>query len=212
MLQKLIEDVRVSDFKGVRNRRRELIVFGGPPCQGFSTSNQKTRTKGNPQNWLFTQYIRVVKLLQPEWIVFENVIGITQTANGQFLQLVRDALSDAGYPTIQTILNSVDFGVPQRRSRLFLVANRSGAKYMLPVPLTKSVTVYEAIGDLPELSNGTYPTLYPGPLCPSPLCTSPLSSSPPTPLHRRFHSTWSSPPGPNRKRPWRIPVPNRVRF
>ncbi|MHB1960093.1 MAG: DNA cytosine methyltransferase, partial [Acidobacteriaceae bacterium] len=169
LLHKRIEDVTKADFKSLRNRRRDLVVFGGPPCQGFSTSNQRTRTETNPQNWLFLQYIRVVKILQPEWIVFENVIGITQTANGHFLDAIRSALADAGYPTIQSILNSVDFGVPQRRSRLFLVANRSGGHFSQPTPLTKIVTVGEAIGDLPVLGNGaSIDTLPYGPTSPSP--------------------------------------------
>ena len=154
LLHKRIEDVVKSDFKSLRNRRHGLIVFGGPPCQGFSTSNQRTRTVDNPQNWLFLQYIRVVKLLQPEWIVFENVIGITQTAKGHFLRTVRSALADAGYPTTQLTLNAADFGVPQRRTRLFLIANRSGISLSSPLPLAKTVSVGQAIGDLPALING----------------------------------------------------------
>ena len=154
LLPKRIEDVVKSDFRSISNRRHELIVFGGPPCQGFSTTNQRTRTLDNPQNWLFLQYIRIVKQLQPEWIVFENVIGITQTAKGYFLSTVRCALADAGYPTMQLTLNAADFGVPQRRTRLFLVANRSGISIAPPVPRTKAVSVGEAIGDLPVLKNG----------------------------------------------------------
>jgi DNA (cytosine-5)-methyltransferase 1 len=154
LLHKRIEDVTNSDFKSLRNRRRELVVFGGPPCQGFSTSNQKTRTKTNPQNWLFVHYIRLVKALQPEWIVFENVIGITQTAKGHFLDIVRSSLADIGYPTTQLILNAVDYGVPQRRSRLFLVANRFGGPFSQPAPSRKVVSVGDAIGDLPLLRNG----------------------------------------------------------
>jgi len=154
LLHKRIEDVIKSDFKSVTNRRKGLIVFGGPPCQGFSTSNQRTRTISNPQNWLFQEYIRVVKLLQPEWIVFENVIGITQTAKGHFLETVRSDLADAGYPTVQLVLNAADFGVPQRRIRLFLVANRSGVCINSPLPFPKMVSVGEAIGDLPTLTNG----------------------------------------------------------
>ncbi len=153
-LNKRIEDVRKLDLKGLLNRNQDLIVFGGPPCQGFSTSNQKTRTKTNPQNWLFTQYIKLVELLKPEWIVFENVIGITQTADGHFLDLVRSGLADAGYPTTQLILNAVDFGVPQRRSRLFLVGNRLNGQFSPPRPLKETITVRAAIGDLPVLNNG----------------------------------------------------------
>ena len=168
LLNKRIEDVVKSDFKSLRNRRRDLVVFGGPPCQGFSTSNQKTRTETNPLNWLFLEYIRVVKLLKPEWVVFENVIGIIQTANGRFLDTIRSAMADAGYPTTQWILNAVDFGVPQQRSRLFLVANRSGGHFSQPAPLTKIITVGEAIGDLPELCNGAnVNTLQYGPTPPS---------------------------------------------
>jgi DNA (cytosine-5)-methyltransferase 1 len=154
LLHKRIEEVTGADFKGLRNRRRELVLFGGPPCQGFSTSNQKTRNESNPQNWLFLHYVRLVTVLRPEWIVFENVIGITQTENGHFLDVVRSALADAGYPTTQLVLNAVDYGVPQRRSRLFLVANRSGAHVSRPTPAQKVVTVREAIGDLPTLGNG----------------------------------------------------------
>jgi len=154
LLYKRIEDVVKSDFKSFRSRRHELIVFGGPPCQGFSTSNQRTRTLTNPQNWLFLQFIRVVRLVQPEWVVFENVIGITQTARGQLLDHIRSALADAGYPTTQLILNAADFGVPQRRTRLFLIANRSGIETTPPPLFAEPVTVGEAIGDLPELRNG----------------------------------------------------------
>jgi DNA (cytosine-5)-methyltransferase 1 len=169
LLHKRVEDVIKADFKGLRNRRHGLVVFGGPPCQGFSTSNQRTRTMTNPQNWLFLQYIRVVKLLQPEWVVFENVIGITQTAKGHFLETVRSALADAGYPTVQFTLNAADFGVPQRRTRLFLVANRSGIEITQPVPVKNIVSVGEAIGDLPPLTNGaSINTLPYGPVNPSP--------------------------------------------
>jgi DNA (cytosine-5)-methyltransferase 1 len=56
-----------------------LVVLGGPPCQGFSTSNQKTRNAENPTNWLFEHYLRVVGMLMPDWVVFENVTGISTT-------------------------------------------------------------------------------------------------------------------------------------
>src|SRR5689334_2616667 len=60
------------------------VLFGGPPCQGFSTSNQRTRTSANPNNWLFKEFIRVVKLSEPDWVVFENVKGILETEGGKF--------------------------------------------------------------------------------------------------------------------------------
>ena len=154
LLHKPIEQITRLDFRSLRRRKRDLVVFGGPPCQGFSTSNQRTRTKANPQNWLFQEYIRVVRLIEPDWVVFENVTGITQTAHGDFLELVCDQLADAGYPTVRCILNAADFGVPQRRSRLFLVAHRSGGHFTVPTPCNNVITVGEALIDLPTLSNG----------------------------------------------------------
>ena len=55
------------------------MIFGGPPCQGFSTSNQRTRNTLNPTNWLFEEYFRVAKILRPDWIVIENVRGLLET-------------------------------------------------------------------------------------------------------------------------------------
>lgn len=67
----------------------ESIVFGGPPCQGFSSSNQKTRNKDNPENWMFAEFFRVVEMACPEWVVFENVKGLLETEKGFFLILYR---------------------------------------------------------------------------------------------------------------------------
>ena len=52
-----------------------FILFGGPPCQGFSVANTKTRNLKNPNNWMFQEYLRFVKDLEPEWFLFENVVG-----------------------------------------------------------------------------------------------------------------------------------------
>ncbi len=154
LIPRRIEEVTAKDFKGIRLKRKDLVVFGGPPCQGFSTSNQRTRTKDNPNNWLFKEYIRLVNELQPEWVVFENVTGITQTDKGSFLEHVRFALAEIGYPTTQWILNAADFGVPQLRSRLFLIANRSELSVDVPHMKIRRFTVHDAIGDLPVLPVG----------------------------------------------------------
>lgn len=79
-----------------RTLSEPVIVFGGPPCQGFSTSNQRTRNRENPTNWLFTQYLRIVKQLRPDWVVFENVKGILETDGGYFLHTVIRRLRRAG--------------------------------------------------------------------------------------------------------------------
>lgn len=132
-----------------------VVLFGGPPCQGFSTSNQRTRSADNPSNWLFTEYLRVVELLLPEWVVFENVKGILETEKGVFVTRILGTLASLGYRASHWVLNAVDFGVPQKRSRLFIVGSRSNIAVPPPAPTVAApVTVREAIWDLPVLKNG----------------------------------------------------------
>lgn len=97
-----------EDIRQVRNlrfdrRNQSLVLFGGPPCQGFSTSNQKTRNKNNPQNWLFREFIRIARETVPDWIVFENVKGIKETEKGFFVTEISRALIELGY-TCTTII------------------------------------------------------------------------------------------------------------
>ena len=138
----------------LRKLRRHLVVFGGPPCQGFSWSNTRTRNLNNPSNWLFREYLRVVRELQPAWVVFENVQGIVDTAQGTFHAQITDGLSD-DYHLYQSVLNASDYGVPQRRSRFFLVGSRDDIPFRFPDILhDNSPTVDNAIRDLPRLDNG----------------------------------------------------------
>jgi DNA (cytosine-5)-methyltransferase 1 len=152
VLAKRIEHVRKQDFPPIP-RGRSLVIFGGPPCRGFSTSNQKTRTSRNPDNWLFLEYLRLVRELSPDWVVFENVPGILQTEEGKFINEVLSRLDKLRYRISTWVLNAVDFGIPQRRSRLFVIGSR-GARIEPPSGSNECVTVYDAISDLPRLSNG----------------------------------------------------------
>ncbi len=145
---------RVKSFKIWRKRAR-VILFGGPPCQGFSTSNQRTRTTRNPDNWLFREFLRAIKIASPDWIVFENVKGILETESGVFLESILNGFTKLGYTTTYRVLNAADYGVPQNRSRLFIVGSLHGVRFQFPLPKAKRrVTVSEAIVDLPHLENG----------------------------------------------------------
>ncbi len=154
LLQSDIRHVHGRDFK-LLDKRNQKVVFGGPPCQGFSTSNQTTRTKDNSNNWLYLEYVRLVSEVMPDWVVFENVKGLVETEKGYFLDAVLLDFKNLGYTTSFFILNSADFGVPQKRNRLFIVASLHGIELEKPVALVnKHVTVKEAISDLPDISNG----------------------------------------------------------
>ena len=154
--------VHVGDVRTVNKRTlrswlaspKELIIFGGPPCQGFSWSNGRTRNTDNGSNWLFTEFVRIIKILMPAWVVFENVQGIIDTADGLFVKQIGDKLSGLGYAIHSSRLNAVHFGVPQDRTRFFLVGTISGKKFSFPKEQKSRYTVGDAIRDLPLLENG----------------------------------------------------------
>lgn len=152
-----IRKVKGSDFLSL-DRNEPVVIFGGPPCQGFSTSNQKNRDAENKNNWLFREYLRLVNEVKPDWVVFENVKGLLETEKGFFLDAVLAGFKKAGYTTSHFVLNSVDYGVPQRRNRLFIIASLHGVEISEPTPTVKKhVTVAQALKDLPELENGDSP-------------------------------------------------------
>ena len=139
--------------------KHPFILFGGPPCQGFSVANTKTRNLDNSNNWMFREYLRFVKALEPEWFLFENVVGFKSFNKGKFAIEVEEELKALGYETNSTVLNSSDFGVPQDRKRFFIVGNRKekgGIKFDFEtIPKVKNkITVSEALSDLPSLING----------------------------------------------------------
>lgn len=152
LLSRDIREIRKIDVHKAGNGS---ILFGGPPCHGFSTSNQRTRNAANPGNWLFLDFLRIVGLWTPDWVVFENVTGIAETASGFFLGQILKGFEQYGYTCSIWILNAADFGVPQLRKRLFIVGSLHGIKVQPPNPIAaKDVTVDEAISDLPILHNG----------------------------------------------------------
>lgn len=149
------DDIRKLEAKGLTHKPI-FIVMGGPPCQGFSLSNTKTRDMSNPNNRMFEEFVRFVNELSPTWFVFENVYGMTKFKNGD--ENIQDHIENRfralGYQVTSKILYASDFGVPQRRNRLFIVGNKKGINFEFPQALNYSVSVDEAISDLPKLCNG----------------------------------------------------------
>ena len=152
--------VLVSDIAELRNlpmrpRRTKTIVFGGPPCQGFSTSNQRTRNQWNRDNWMFKEFVRVALTWNPDWIIIENVKGIRETAKGMFLEFIIESLSFVGFTVSVTTLNAAHYGVPQKRERTFIVGSRWGEQFHDPVrKQPETTTVGEALDGLPTLRSG----------------------------------------------------------
>ena len=152
--------LHVGDIRGLETVPKpppdhRKIVFGGPPCRGFSTSNQRTRAQTNSDNWLFSDLIRIARIWEPDWIVIENVRGIKETLNGFFMDQINNELEKLHYTTSTTTLNAVHYGVPQRRDRTFIFGSRHGEEFVSPAPSSETpITVDDAIADLPPLASG----------------------------------------------------------
>lgn len=150
-----IRELAKQHLENIPRGKYGTILFGGPPCQGFSYSNQRTRSSENPNNWLFLEFIRVVRLWEPDWVVFENVKGITNTEGGTFLEQVLHRLNRAKYTLSHAVLNAANFGAAQHRERFFVVGSRHGLRLSLPTGNpTIRFSVNDAIADLPTLANG----------------------------------------------------------
>ncbi len=140
-----------NTYKGIK------VVVGGPPCQGFSQAGQ--RNSKDPRNQLYKSYINFIKIVNPEWFVFENVAGLMsmKTKNGnKFITEILKDFSNLGYKTTLNKISAKDFGVPQDRKRIIIIGNRLGLNVPKLVPTThkKYLTVRDAIGDLEILESG----------------------------------------------------------
>jgi DNA (cytosine-5)-methyltransferase 1 len=146
----------ISDYRGLKLREllpdRPEWVVGGPPCQGFSTVGKRER--GDSRNSLMGQFLRIVRELEPDGFVVENVLGLRDM---RFHGEIKAAFEEAGYIVVPTIFTSADYGVPQLRRRIVFVGHRTRGYFLPPAPTrlpTEFTTVWEAIGDLPPLAPG----------------------------------------------------------
>jgi len=144
--------------------RQVDVVFGGPPCQGFSLIGQ--RVLDDPRNALVRDFVRIVRELDANYFVFENVKGLTLGNQRKFLDEIIAAFREIGYNVRAPwkVLNASVFGTPQDRERLILYGARRGlALPAYPTPSTLAAgsdlelkgfrhgpTCKDALGDLPD--------------------------------------------------------------
>ena len=104
------------------------VIFGGPPCQGFSTIGK--RLIDDSRNNLVFHFFRLITEIKPRYFVMENVPGMVLGGHSSILRKLIAEFEDAGYSITlpHRILNSAHYGVPQSRRRLFLLGARRGEK------------------------------------------------------------------------------------
>jgi DNA (cytosine-5)-methyltransferase 1 len=130
-------------------RGRLDLVAGCPPCQGFSTltTHNGHRRVDDPRNGLIMDFLRFVRVLLPRAVMLENVPALAQ--DHLFAGFVT-ALERLGYAVKWDVLNVADFGVPQRRKRLVLIATRGVLPSLGAAARGRVRTVRDAIASLPR--------------------------------------------------------------
>ncbi|WP_298305609.1 DNA cytosine methyltransferase [Flavobacterium sp.] len=132
-------------FEDIKNRfgDQEIdLIVGGPPCQGFSSFGKRKRINiggydphDDERNKLVFTYLEYVKLFKPKWFLMENVKGITTLDDGYFIKKLIEEIETLGYKNHDyRIINTADYGVPQKRLRFILIANRTGNIIPWPKP------------------------------------------------------------------------------
>ncbi len=140
------------------------IVIGGFPCQGFSVANT-SRNPSDSRNRLYIEMLRIIKQKKPKYFLAENVKGILSLDQGKVIQLILTDFEKAGYDVKYSLLNAADYGVPQKRERVFILGmkKRLGTRILFPPPPTHFdpdsssllglkpwVTIGEALREIPD--------------------------------------------------------------
>lgn len=136
------------------------VLFGGPPCQGFSPGGR--RSVDDPRNALILHFARLVRELNPKYFLVENVYGVLGHLGEATVASFRRRVRRAGFDVVEPIqvLNAADYGVPQRRKRAFILGHRKSlpppayperCPLILPNGTEHFPTVRDAIADLPDV-------------------------------------------------------------
>lgn len=147
----LDENVKKQVIEESRKRKVNMII-GGPPCQGFSLKGKNLGLKDS-RNFLFKEYFSVVKELQPDLFIIENVKNILNSSNHYFRDEILREIKELGYIVNYGVVNAKNYGVPQSRERAIFIASKT--KFInFPNPVENKTTVRDAISDLAYLESG----------------------------------------------------------
>ena len=147
----------------IRGKKIELLA-GGPPCQPFSKAVRWKRavleeglgSLGDHRRELWRSFTHAVKILQPNAVLMENVTDIATSEDGLILRSIFEVLEGLGYSFDSRTYFAHDFGVPQHRLRIFVVAFRDARTHFSWPEVSRKhrTTLRDAIGDLPPLEGG----------------------------------------------------------
>jgi len=157
----LCEDLNSANLKEIFAPYKGIdLVCGGPPCQGFSLAGKCL--SDDPRNHLVRQFIKVIEIVRPNYLLMENVKGLVWFSKGQVLSEIMEAFRKLGYNVKHKVMKAIEFGVPQKRERVFVLGTLKNTPIEFPNPifsyddssLPLPISVDEAISDLLELEIG----------------------------------------------------------
>ena len=142
------------------------VLCGGPPCQPFSKAGRSKirhrvrmgeRDPHDQRRDLWRSFIEVVRLARPRAVIMENVPDMALDREMFIFRSIVQELETAGYAVHSRIMDTSQYGVPQFRQRLIIVALAGGLRFTWPEPVHGQVSLWNAIGDLPEVEGGWRP-------------------------------------------------------
>ncbi len=174
----------IEEMTGVKKGELDVLVGGPPCQGFSSIRPFRSSTDDDPRNTLFEEYASFVNYFRPKIFVLENVAGLATHKNGKTLEIIQECFHALGYESDWKLLNAAHFGIPQKRERLIMICVEKGGKIKFPTPthsyngatigykdrskvllpqqkdlfhqrdLARSITVIEAISDLPPIASG----------------------------------------------------------
>lgn len=126
-------------------------VIGGPPCQSWSEAGALRGIK-DQRGQLFFEFIRILKDKRPKFFLAENVSGMLASRHSEALNNIKELFRGCGYNLSFSLLNAVNYGVPQDRKRVFFIGIRQdlGFNFKFPQPLKKKFFLKDAILDIKD--------------------------------------------------------------
>ncbi|RIM15443.1 DNA cytosine methyltransferase [Staphylococcus chromogenes] len=130
------------------------VIIGGPPCQGFSLAGKYGRNFiDDPRNQLFKEFLRIVEIIKPRIFIIENVARLISHNKKRTINEIMQSIDDIGYHGQYKVLQASEFGIPQKRQRIFIIGSQKNG-FSFPKESYVTKTIKQAIDDLPKLESG----------------------------------------------------------
>lgn len=152
-IEKDVDQLKAADLADIYPTSGRRVLVGCAPCQPFSTYNQKGR--GAAKYALVEKFSRLIAECEPDVISMENVPKLADFDGGRLLGEFVARLEEKGYQVSQAVVPMIDYGLPQKRRRLVVLASKLGPiRLEAPELMASPRSVLDEIGDLPPIAAG----------------------------------------------------------